>query len=156
MNNRKVSIIIGLLVTVLAVTAILVCFASAFGADSAGYADTRGNVFQIAFGYQGKNAIPMLITAFILQCVAVLFALFGAILPARLGGISLGIAALLLIAGGVIYLFAPSLYQSANAASIVPVAGETINNGSGILLTSIFSIVGGVIGIYGGYRAFKA
>ena len=156
MNNRKLQIIIGLLVTILAVTSILVCFASAFGADSAGYADTRGNVFQIMFGYQGKNAIPMLITAFVFQCVAVLFALFGALLPGRMGGMVLGLASLLLVAGGVIFLFAPMLYQSANASTIVPVEGETISNGSGILLTSIFSIVAGVIGIYGGYRSFKA
>lgn len=156
MNNRRVSLIIGLLVTILAITSILVCFAPAFGADSAGYADTRGNVFQIMFGYQGKNAIPALIVAFVLQCVAVLFGLLGAFLPARLGGINLGVAALLLIVSGVLFLFAPNFYSSANASSIVPIAGETIGNGTGILLTSIFSIVSGVIGIYGGYRSFKA
>ena len=156
MNNRKLSIVIGLLVTALAITAILVCFASAFGADSSGYADTRGNVFQIMFGHQGKNAIPMLIVAFVFQCVAILFGLFGALLPGRAGGIALGVTALLLLAAGVIYLFAPGLYQSANAGLITPIEGEGINNGSGILLTSIFSIVGAVIGIYGGYRSFKA
>ena len=156
MNNRKVSLIIGLLVTVLATTAILVCFATAFGADSAGYGDTRGNVFQIMFGYQGKVAIPMLITAFVLQCCGAFFALLGALLPGKIGGGNLGLAAILLVAAGIIYLFAPGLYQSANASSIVPVAGESINNGTGIILTSVFSIVAGVLGIYAGYRRFKA
>ena len=87
--NRKVSVIVGLLVTVLAITAILVCFASAFGADADGLADTRGNVFQIMFGYQGKNAVPLLIVAFVLQCVGAFFALLGAIVPGKLGGINL-------------------------------------------------------------------
>lgn len=156
MNNRRVSIIISLLVAILAVTAILVCFATAFGADSAGYTDTRGNVFQVMFGYQDKEAIPALIAAFVLQCIAILFAIFGAILPGRAGGICTGIGALLLVVAGILFLFAPGLYQSANAATIVEIEGESIYNGSGILLTSIFSIVAGVIGIYGGYRSFKA
>ena len=154
--NRKVTVIVGLLVTVLAITAILVCFASAFGVDADGLADTRGNVFQIMFGYQGKNAVPLLIVAFVLQCVGAFFALLGAIVPGKLGGINLGLASLLLIAGGVIFLFAPTLYEAANAKNIVPIPGASISNGTGILLTAIFSIAGGVIGIYGGYRTFKA
>ena len=156
MNNRKLSVIIALLVAVFAIVAILVCFAPAFGADVDGYGDTRGNVFNIIFGYQGKNAVPMLIVAFVFECVAVLFALFGALFRGRLGGINLGLAGLFLIAGGIIFLFAPQLYQSANAGIIVLIPGQKISNGSGILLTGIFAIVSGVLGLYGGYRSFKA
>ena len=156
MNNRKVSIIIGIFIAILAVTAILVCFAPAFGADYQSYGDTRGNVFQIMFGYQNKVAIPVLIVAFILQIVAAVFALIAAIIPGRIGGINFGIAALLLIVAGILFLLAPQFYQSANAGTIAPIEGQTITNGTGTLLTGIFSIVGGVVGLYAGYRAFKA
>ena len=156
MNNRKVSIILGIFLAIVAIVAVLVCFAPAFGADYQGYGDTRGNVFQIMFGYQGKEAVPLLIVAFVFQLVGILFGLLAAIMPGKLGGINFGIYALLMVAAGIIFLLAPQLYLGVNGSSIAEIEGQTFTNGTGILLTGIFSIAGGVIALYSGYRAFKA
>ena len=154
MNNRKISIVIGLLSTVLVIVSILVMFATAFGAsDNMGNPSSHGNCFNVAFGYQNYDAIPLLIVAFVFQCVAAFFALVGSFIPGRIGGIALGFAGLLAIVGGVVWFFSPNLFIGTNGN--IPEA-ETVVNGVGSILTGIFAAVGGLIGLYGAYRTFKA
>ena len=154
MNNRKFSIIIGLLSAILVIVSILVMFATAFGAsDNMGNPSSHGNCFNVAFGYQGYSAIPLLVVAFVLQCVGAFFALVGSFLPGRIGGIALGLGGLLAIVGGVLWFFSPNLFVSVNGN--IPEA-ENVINGVGSILTGIFGALGGLVGVYGAYRAFKA
>ena len=85
MNNRKVNIVLGLLVTVLAIVSVFILFATAFGkSDYSDHPSTLGSCFNVMFGNQGFEPVPGLIVAFVLQCVAILFALFGTILPGKI------------------------------------------------------------------------
>ena len=154
MNNRKVNIVLGALVSVLAIVSILVLFATAFGAsDYSGNPSTLGSCFDVMFGKQSFNGIPLLVTAFVLQIVAAVFALFGAILPGKLGSFGFGVTTICLLAAGIMWFLSPSLFLGANTLN--PEA-ETVVLGTGSILGAIFSLVGGVLGLYGAYRSFKA
>lgn len=153
MNNRRIHIILGIIVTVLSVVSVFVLFATAFGSsDYSGHPSTLGNCFNIMFGSQGFEPVPGLIVAFVLQCVAIFFGLLGAILPGRIGGISLGLTAILLAVAGVLWLMAPSMFSKIN---VIAAQAETITQGTGTILTAVLCFLGGVLGLYSGYRSFK-
>ena len=154
MNNRKVTIALGLLTAILAIVSVLVMFATAFGAsDNMGNPSSHGSCYNVAFGYQNYDLIPLLLVAFILQCTAILFASVGALLPGRLGGICLGFAGIIIAAAGVIWFFSPNLFVAANGT--IPEA-ELVVNGVGSILTGVFGVLAGLMGMYGAYRAFRA
>ncbi len=155
MNNRRTQIALGLVTAALAIVSIFVLFATAFGAsDSVGYPSSYGSCFKVMFGTSRINAVPLLIVAFSLQCAGVLFAIVGAIFPGRLGGIVLGFASVLLVAAGVIWIFAPSLFLGQNADLVTPV--ENVVHGTGTILAMVFTFVPGLLGLYSAYRTFKA
>lgn len=154
MNNRKTQIALGLVTTVLAIVSIFVLFTTAFGAsDSIGYPSSFGNCFKAMFGTSAIKPVPMLIVAFILQIVAAVFALIGSLFPGKLGGIILGIAAVLLVAAGVFWIMAPTLFLNANTVN--PLV-EKVTHGTGTILAMVFTFLPGLIGLYGAYRTFKA
>lgn len=154
MNNRKVNIVLGLVATVAAIVSILVLFATAFGtSDSAGHASTLGSGFQVMFGQSGFDAVPLLIVAFVLQCVGAFFALVGAILPGKLGAIGLGVTAICLVAAGIMWFLSPSLFSGINKLSA---EAESVVLGTGAILGATFSLLAAVISLYGAYRSFKA
>ena len=154
MNNRKVNMILGLVATVVAIVSVLVLFATAFGAsDVASHPSTLGSCFNVMFGNQGFNAVPMLIVAFVLQLVAAFFMLIGAILPGKLGMFGLGLAGVCLAVAGVFWLMAPNFFKGANTVSADV---EAVVNGTGTILAAVFSFLGALLGLYGAYRTFKA
>ena len=155
MNNRKVTIIIGIVATVLAVVSIFTLFATCFGASDspAGHPSTLGSCYDVMFGKQGFNPVPALIVAFVLQIVAAVFMLVGAILPGKLGMFGLGVGALALVVCGILWLLAPTFFLSVNKISA---SAEIVVSGTGNIVTAILCFVSGVLALYGAYRAFKA
>ena len=154
MNNRKVNIILGLMATVVAIVSVFVLFATAFGAsDVASHPSTLGSCYDVMFGKQGLNAVPMLIVAWSLQLAAILFMLIGAILPGKLGTFGLGLGAVLLVVAGIFWLSAPGFFAGVNSISADV---EKVVNGTGTILGAVFSFLGALLGAYGAYRAFKA
>lgn len=154
MNNRKVNIILGLIASVAAIVSVLVLFATAFGAsDIVSHPSTLGSCFNVMFGSQNFNAVPMLIVAFSLQVAAIFFMLLGAILPGKLGVGGLGLAAILLVVAGILWLNAPNFFAGVNTVSADV---EKVVNGTGTILAAVFSFFAAVLGAYGAYRLVKA
>ena len=150
--NRKINLVFGLLVSAAALIAILVLFSTAFGSDSTyGVASTRGNGFQVMFGYQDRAVVVPLVIAFVLQAVAILLALIACIMPGKISMFGLGIAGICLAAGSVLFLMAPTFYVQANA-----ITTEIPANGTGTILTAVFGFIGALLGLYGAYRVSKA
>ena len=149
--NRKVKIIFGLIVALFATIAVLVLFSTAFGAGAYGYGSTRGNGFQVMFGYQGKSAVPALIVAFVLELVAIFSAFVGMMMPGKISMLNYAFSAVLLLVGGILFLNAPSLYTAIN-----PVSYEIPVNGTGTILNAVFAFIGAALGLYGAYRIRKA
>ncbi len=153
MNNRKVHIALGVIVALLSIVSVLVLFATAFGnSDYSEHPSTLGSCYNVMFGYQGFKPVPGLIVAFALQCAAILFAIIGTILPGRIGGGCLGLTAILLVVGGILWLTAPSMFSSINP---IAAQAETVVHGTGTVLTAVMCLLGGVLGLYGAYRSFK-
>ena len=118
----------------------------------------RGNGFDVIFGTaQGgtMNAVPLLIVAFIFECVAIVSAIVAAALVGKAQGIAFGLTALLLIAGGVIFLMSVTLYKDANSATI-SVNADNLTLGAAAISNAVLVFLGGLLGVYGGYKAFKA
>ena len=156
MDNRKVNIILGLIAALSAVISVFILFATAFGpSDAASNPSTLGSCFDVAFGTSqtGLNAVPALIVAFVLQLVAVVFGLIGALLPSKAGGIALAIGALSIAVAGVFWIISPGLFRSANP-SITP-ASENVVLGTGTILAAVFCFLSTLLGLYGASRAFK-
>ena len=150
--NRKINSVFGLIVSAAALIAILVLFSTAFGSDPTyGSASTRGNGFQIMFGYQGSNVVVPLVIAFCCEGLAILLALFAALPLGKLSMFGLGGAGILLAVGGVLFLMAPTFYSQVNS-----IITETPTNGTGTILNAVFSFLGALIGLYGAYRVSKA
>lgn len=155
MNNRKVNIIIGIVAAILAIVSIFTLFATCFGpSDSpASHPSTLGSCYDVMFGKQGFNAVVPLIIAFVLQIVAAVFILIGAFLPGKLGMFGLGIGAIAVVVAGILWLLAPTLFLGVNTMTA---EAETVVSGTGNIVTAILCFVGGVLSLYGAYRAFKA
>ena len=154
MDNRKVNIFLGIASSILGIVAVLVLFATAFGAsDFWNNPSTLGSCYNVMFGYQGYNSVPLLIAAFVLQLCGIFFALVGAIIGRRLGAINLGLAAICFVAAGIMWFMSPSAFLSANPDFGV---AEKVVLGTGSILTAVFSLGGALVGLYGAYRAFKA
>ncbi len=153
MDNRKVNIFLGIAAAVLGIVAVLVLFATAFGAsDFSDHPSTLGSCFNVMFGYQGYSAVPLLIVGFVLQCCGIFFAILGAIFRSKLGAINLGIAAICFVVGGIFWFMSPSAFLSVNKVG----AAENVVLGTGAILTAVFSLGGALVALYGAYRAFKA
>ena len=149
--NKKVKLAFGILTALCGIIAVLVLFSTAFGAGAYGYGSTRGNGYQIMFGYQDKAAVGALIAAFVLELVAIGSALFGLFMPGKISMFNLGVSAILLIVGGILFLNAPNLYVAVN-----PVTNEYPVNGTGTILNAVFCFIGALLGLYGAYRIRKA
>ena len=154
MDNRKVNIILGIASSILGIVAILVLFATCFGAsDFSDHPSTLGSCYDVMFGAQSYNSVPLLITAFVLQIVGATFALLGGLFRSKLGALVLGIAAVCFVAAGILWFMSPTAFLSANTN-----VGEeeSVVLGTGSILTAVFSLGGALVGFYGAYRAFKA
>ena len=142
---------------IFAVVAVLVLFAPMFtiGKD---FGQERGNGFGVIFGTaqnSSYNPVPLLIVAFIAECVAGLLALVGSIFTGKIQGILLGVAALLLVAGGVLFLLSVNLYKAANKDIITTeIAG--LGLGAAPITNAVFAFLAGLFGLYGAYSSFKA
>lgn len=153
MDNRKVNIFLGIAAAILGIVSILTMLATCFGpSDFSDHPSTLGSCYNVMFGYQSYNAVPLLITAFVLQIVGCVFALFGGIMRSKIGAFVLGIAAICFVVGGVFWFMSPGAFLSINNVG----EAEKVVLGTGSILTAVFSLLGGVVGLYGAYRAFKA
>ena len=149
MKKRKT--LIGLVADICAIVAIFTLFADAFGGVG-DYPSSRGNVYQVMFGYQGVDAIPGLIVAWVLLLVAILVILFGCFLPSKIGGLTLGVGAVICLAGSIMLFFVPQMFASvANKVMIEEV--PTI--GVGLIVSAIFGILAAVIALFGARSAMK-
>ena len=149
MRNNRLKIILGIATAVIAVVAIFFGFAGAFG-EIRNYPDGRGNMFQIMFGGRGYESVPLMVVAFVFFIVAAVFALVSAFLPGKLGMFGFGLAAVLLVAGGVMIFFTPNLFLSANSEviSAESLKENPINAGAGVFGMGIAAIVGGIASLY--------
>ncbi|MCQ2742188.1 MAG: hypothetical protein MJ239_02685 [Bacilli bacterium] len=161
--NKKTQIIIGIGTAILAAVAVFVCFANCFkSGDGAGY--PSGTCFDIMFAphnvnrdphsYVAPYAVPGLIAAFVLQCVAFLFAFIGAALRGKVASVVFGIVTLLLAGAGIIWLMANKLYIGVNP--LTPGYEPNIVLGAGAICSVVFSFAGAALAALGAFRSFKA
>ena len=136
--------------------AIFLLFLSMF--TNGDFGAERGNGFEVIFGAANNgsyNAVPLLIVAFVVECVAIISSIVGAAMVGKLQGIVLGSTGLLLIVSGVLFLLSVSLYKGANADLITGNA-DTLALGAAPITNAVLVFIGGLLGVYGGYKAFKA
>lgn len=156
MDNRKANIILGLIATLFGIVSIFTLFATAFGAsDTPGHASTLGSCFDVMFGSNERNLlpVPLLITAFMFQVVAIPVLLIGAIIPGRIGSFGLALGAILLAVAGVFWLTSPTFFLAINK---MEPSAENVVLGTGAIITAVFAFVSGLLGLYNAYRNFKA
>ena len=150
---KRTKTLIGLVATVAMIVAIFTLFACAFGGVK-DYPSSRGSAFQVMFGYQGYDAVPGLIAAFVLLVVSAVILLVGTFLPSKAGMIGLGLGAVVGIVGAVLLFFGPQMFLGvANAGA--PLVEENPTLGVGLILPAIFGIVGGLFGLLGARNAMK-
>lgn len=156
MQNRKMIIFLGILTAILCVVGILVLFADAF-AEINSLPASRGSVFYVMFGDEAAHyaSVPGLVAAFVMLCVAIFFALVGAILPGKLGMIPFALTAVLCIVSGILFALGKDLYLSANS-TVVSYKANELANGTGLVLGMIFSFLPALLSLYCAYNDFKA
>lgn len=149
---KKTKTLIGLVAVAFALVAIFTLFADAFGGVDT-YASSRGNAYQVMFGnYQGYNAVPGLIAAWVILLVGTVFLLIGSFLPSKIGGITLGIGAIAILAGSIIFFFGPQMFSGVADRSFVE---ETPTLGVGLILSAIFGILSALMGLFAARSAMK-
>ncbi|MCR5078909.1 MAG: hypothetical protein K6B65_03190 [Bacilli bacterium] len=152
---KKTKTLIGLVATICAIVAIFTLFAAAFAGVN-NYPSGRGSVYQIMFGnYQGYDAVPGLIAAWAVLLAASLTLLIGSFLPSKLGGIVLGLGALLSLTAGILFFFGPQFYLAV-INNGQPVAEENPTLGYGLIISAIFAILGAIMGLFAARTAMKA
>ena len=151
--NRKVNVFLGLGVALMAAVSIFVLFSYAFN-DSQGLNFDGSSVFTAMMGDSTKNlnAVPWLIAAFSFEVVAFVTGLFGEILHGKISSLIYGVTLVLLVAAGILFLNANTLYVAVN-----PYSGQdTLSLGTGCICTVIFAFVGALLSLYGAYSNWKA
>ena len=146
--NRKVNVFLGLGVALMAAVSIFVLFSYAFN-DSQGLNFDGSSVFTAMMGDSTKNlnAVPWLIAAF-----SFVTGLFGGILHGKISSLIYGVTLVLLVAAGILFLNANTLYVAVN-----PYSGQdTLSLGTGCICTVIFAFVGALLSLYGAYSNWKA
>ena len=147
--------ILGVVITLLALVAILCLFATGIS-DASGENASRGSAFYAIFGNEAANlpTIGILVTAFVLQIVGATFALISSFAPGKLGMIGFWASAILLVAGSAIMLFA-ALPSYRKAVDISESAWE-LKLGVGFILNGVFGLLAGLLGLYAGNQVRKA
>jgi len=78
--------------------------------------------------------------------------LFGGILHGKISSLIYGVTLVLLVAAGILFLNANTLYVAVN-----PYSGQdTLSLGTGCICTVIFAFVGALLSLYGAYSNWKA
>lgn len=158
MRNKKLKLFLGIVVALCGIAAIFGLFGNAFG-DVNNIPDARGSVFNLMFhaSEAGYNDMPLLGTAFGLLIAGSCFALIGAFLPGKIGGIALGITTALLLGGSIILLNTKGIFLNAGTIKGSPIYdADSLSLGLGAILPAVFGIGGSVLGLYGAYTGFKA
>ena len=154
--REKSNIIVGIAMAVFSAVAIFLLFLAMF--TNGDFGAERGSGFAVIFGTaQGStlNAVPLLIVAFVLECVAIVTAIVGAAMPGKLQGIVLAATGAILIASGVLFLFSVGFYKNANA-DVLSVNADSLALGPAPIANAVLAFIGGLLGLYGGDKAFKA
>ena len=148
---KKTKTLIGLLATICALVAIFTLFCTAFG-NVGEFPSSRGSAFDVMFGSQSYDAVPGMIAAFVILCVAAFVLLAGSLLPSKLAMIVLGVGSVLSLVGAIMLFFAPGMFQAVAGSSL---EAEVPTLGIGLILPAIFGILGGLIGLLGARNAMK-
>lgn len=150
-SMKKTKTVIGLFAAACVFVAIFTLFADAFGGVK-DYPSSRGNCYAVMFGSQGYGAVPGMIVAWALLIASVVFLLVGSLLPSKLGGIVLGIGAVISLGASIAFFFAPGMFASVAQTTFIE---EAPSLGVGLICTSIFGIAGGIVGLFGARTAMK-
>ena len=151
MKKRKT--LIGLVAAVCSIVAIFTLFADAFAGVSGEYGSSRGNFYQIMFGnWQGYDAVPGMIIAWVLLLVAAVVLTLGSFLPSKLGGLVLGVGALVVLAGSIMLFFAPAMFTAVANTTFIEEAPAI---GVGIIVSAVFGILAALIALFGARSAMK-
>lgn len=152
MKKRKT--LIGLVATVCVIVAIFTLFADAFSSGVKEYGSSRGSVYQVMFGnWQGYDAVPGMIVAWVLLLVAAAFVLIGSFLPSKIGGLALGIGAVASLAGSIMFFFAPGMFSAVTGRAEFLTEAPSI--GVGIIVSAVFGILGALIALFAARSAMK-
>lgn len=155
--NKKTNLLLGLIVALLAIVGIFVLFSTAFGGDGDN-SSVRGSVFYVMLGdsERGYASVGGLISAFALLIVGTMSAIIGGCFNGKLASLVFLFTAVVLAISGVLFAMGPSLYMSANAATVNPdLLDSPITLGTGLICGMVFSFAPAVLALYGAYSTFK-
>ena len=156
MKSSKMKLFRGVVVAICAIAAIFGLFGNAFADGKT--PDPHGSIFDLMLHAEqhGYNDMPLFGVAFGFLITGGVFGLVGAFLPRKIGGLSLGIAALFLIGAIVILLNAKEILVSAGTIKDGLEIIDAEGLGIGVILPTVFGGLGALLGAYGAYVGFKA
>ncbi len=151
--NRKVNVLLGLGVALMAAVAVFVLFSYAFN-DSQDLNYNGASVFTAMFGNTDRRigAVAGLIVAFSFALVGFVLAIAAGVFKGKLSALLFGLTFAFLLAAGILFLNGANLYNAVN-----PYTGQdSISLGSGSICTVVFAFVGALLSLYGAYSNWKA
>jgi hypothetical protein len=154
--KERSNILLGAIVSIFSVVAILVLLAYMF--TNGDFGMERGTGYGVIFGFaQGKsmNAIPLLIVAFVFECVSILGGIVVAFPGGKVGAIGFGLLAVILALCGTAFLFSVNLYKAANA-SIISDNVSSLALGPAPIVNAVFAYMGALLSAFGAYKGLTA
>lgn len=151
--NRKVNVLLGLGVALMAAVAVFVLFSYAFN-DTQDLGYNGASVFTAMFGNKDRNlgAVPGLILAFSFELAGFVFGITAGIFKGKLSALLFGLTFAFLLTAGILFLNGVNLYNGVNAYHGM----DSISLGSGSICTVVFAFVGALLSLYGAYSNWKA
>ena len=151
--NRKVNVLLGLGIALMAAVAVFVLFAYAFN-DSQDLNYNGASVFTAMFGNSDRRlgAVPGLIVAFSFELTGFVLAIAAGIFRGKISSLLFALTFAFLLTAGILFLNGVNLYNSVNAYH----GADSMSLGSGSICTVIFAFVGALLGLYGAYSNWKA
>ena len=151
--NRKVNVLLGLGVALMAMVAVFVLFSYAFN-DSQDLYYNGASVFTAMFGSKEHELglVPGLIVAFSFELTGFVLGIASGIFKGKLSALLYGLTFAFLLTAGILFLNGVNLYNAVNAYHGV----DTISLGSGSICTVVFAFIGALLSLYGAYSNWKA
>ena len=151
--NRKVNVLLGLGIALMAAVAVFVLFSYAFN-DSQDLNYNGLSVFSAMFGNTDRKlyCVHGLIVAFSLELAGFVFAIVAGIFKGKMSSLLFGLTFIFLLVAGILFLNGVNLYNSVNAYH----GADTMTLGSGSICTVVFAFVGALLSLYGTYSNWKA
>ena len=155
--NRKVNVILGLGIALMAAVAVFVLFSYAFN-DSSDLNFNGASVFNAMFGSTDHeiNAVPGLIIAFSFELAGFVFAIAAGIFKGKMSSLLFGLTFAFLLTAGILFLNTVNLYMAVNPYAPHTEGVDVVSLGSGSICTVVFAFVGALLSLYGAYSNWKA